>query len=140
MTTRKAQSTTGINTYKLAAVAAQGGSFWASYLLVAALFGAGLASFGGALLFEFVLMKGKQLLFSGKDKTNSTGWACIVVDTIVNAAGLWTGILNFDDTQVWTMLQQGLGIQGDMAGIPALLVALAAGFILSIAPHSLWRD
>lgn len=140
MATRKAQATTAINTYKIAAAGAQVLSFGATYLLVAALFGPGLYSFLGALLAEFILMKGKQLVFSGDNPSDPTGWSCIIADTVINGAGMFAGVLQFDQTEVWTMLQQSLDLKGDMGGIPALIISLVLGFVLSIAPHSLWRD
>lgn len=140
MTTRKKQAATGLNTYKIAAAIAQVLSFGATYLLAAAIFGQGLNAFGAALAFEFVLMKGKQLVFSGDNPSDPTGWSCIIADTVINGAGMFAGVLQFDQTEVWTMLQQSLELKGEMGGIPALVISLVLGFVLSIAPHSLWRD
>lgn len=140
MAGRTKQATTAINTYKIAAAIAQVLSFGATYLLAAAIFGQGLSAFGVALAFEFLLMKGKQLIYSGDNPSDPTGWTCIIADTVINGAGMFAGVLQFDQTEVWTMLQTSLELKGDMGGIPALIISLLLGFVLSIAPHSLWRD
>jgi hypothetical protein len=67
------------------------------------------------------------------------GIIAIGVDTVLNAGGMWTYVMGLNNTDSYEMFVKSLGASGDMRGIPALLIALALGLVLSIAPHKLWH-
>lgn len=48
-------------------------------------------------------------------------------------------VLKLDDTPSWQMLVTGLGLEGTLRSLPALILALAFGLVLSLAPLALWR-
>jgi hypothetical protein len=139
MTTRAKRATGGMSAYKLGSIGAQALSLGASYLLVSALFGDSWQAFLGTCVFEFVLVMLKLLVFSGDDRKAVAGYSAIAADTVINGAGAWSAVLNLDNTELWIMLSQALELGNDVSGIPALVIALAVGFVLSIAPHELWR-
>jgi hypothetical protein len=64
----------------------------------------------------------------------------IVADTFLNAGGIWPSIQLLDKAPSWIMLKEGMGLIGDIGKLPALIVALALGYLLAVAPHRLWRD
>jgi hypothetical protein len=37
------------------------------------------------------------------------------------------------------MLKEGMGLNGELSRLPALIVALVLGYLLSVAPHRFWR-
>ena len=67
------------------------------------------------------------------------GIVAIGVDTALNAGGMWTYVLGLDKTDSYEMFVKSLSLSGDMRGLPALGIALALGFVLSVAPHKLWH-
>lgn len=124
---------------KLAAIAAQLASLYTTWLLVASLGGDELVGVGIALLLEWLLFEGKRAVLGG-ERGAAMGWVCIGVDGLINAGGLWNVVLKLDSTESYKMLAQALGLGGEMRLVPALLIALALGVWLSLAPHDLWRD
>jgi hypothetical protein len=124
---------------KLAAIAAQLASLYTTWLLVVALGGGGLVGVGIAVLLEWLLFEGKRAVLGG-ERGVAMGWVCIGADGLINAGGLWSVVLKFDKTESYKMLAQSLQLGGEMRLIPALLIALALGVWLSLAPHDLWRE
>lgn len=139
MSTRTRGDTVTINGYKVAAVLAQAGSFATTWSFIYALGITGLTGFAVAAAAEFLLAAAKSFVFSGKHKADGLGWLAIAIDTFLNAAGIWPYVQNLDKTPVWSMLVQSLGLTGELRKIPALILALALGYVLSVAPHRLWR-
>jgi hypothetical protein len=111
-TTRAAREPMQINPHKIAAVLAQLGSFATTYGCVIAL---------------------------KKSNTDAFGWIAIGLDTLLNAGGIWPMVQVLDKAPSWIMLKESMGMDGDMGKLPALVVALVLGYLLSIAPHRLWR-
>lgn len=139
MSTRTAQGAIAINGHKIAAVIAQVGSFATTYLFIRALGLNGIPGFFIAVAAEFLLLAMKTLVFSSKHSADALGWAAVIFDTLLNAGGLWPYVQHLDKTPSWGMLVEGLGMAGELRKIPALVIALGIGYILSIAPHRLWR-
>jgi hypothetical protein len=139
-TTRTPREHMQINPHKIAATLAQLGSFATTYGCILALGGSGKFGFFVAVGIEFLLAAAKSLVFDGKKSSaDAFGWIAIVVDTLLNAGGIWPGVLTLDKAPSWIMLKDSLGLDGDLSKLPALIVALVLGYLLSVAPHRLWR-
>ena len=78
------------------------------------------------------------------------GVIAIAVDTVLNAGGMWSVVLNMDKTESYKMFAGGLGSSpphppltempgADMQMLPALGIALALGLGLALIPHKLWH-
>lgn len=140
MSTRVAREPMQINPHKIAAALAQLGSFATTYGCVLALGGKGQLGFWLAVGIEALLAAGKSLVFDGKKSgTDAFGWIAILLDTLLNAGGIWPMVQVLDKAPAWIMLKDSMGMTGDMGKLPALVVALVLGYLLSIAPHRLWR-
>jgi hypothetical protein len=139
VTTRTKNRTIVLNGYKVAAAAAQVGSFATTWMFISALGVTGLAGFGVALVTEFILLASKTVVLSGESRSDAIGWIAIISDAVLNAGGLWPFILRVDQTPSWKMLVDALTLEGDMRKVPALVITLVIGFVLAVAPHRLWR-
>jgi len=137
MTTRTSGRTLTINGRKIAAVVAQIGSFFTTWLCVQALGIGGTPGFLIALCAEFVLMAAKHNTLAGRG--DEIGIIAVIVDTLLNAGGLYPYMQRLDKTPTWGMLAVALNLQGDLRPLPALGFALLIGFLLSAAPSWLWR-
>lgn len=129
-----------INPRRIAAGLAQIGSFATTYGCIIALGGTGYKGFLLALAIEFFLMMGKSLAFDKRTGNDAFGWIAIAADTFLNAGGIWPMVQTLDKAPSWIMLKEGIGLGGDVGKIPALIVALAFGYLLAVAPHRLWRE
>jgi hypothetical protein len=129
-----------INGHKIAAILAQLGSFATTYAFIYALGLTGYTGFFFAVGTEFLLAAGKALVFnSRKASADALGWIAIIVDMFLNAGGIWPYAQHLDNTPVWVMLTQSMGLEGELRKLPALIITLALGYALSIAPHRFWR-
>lgn len=126
-----------INGRKIAAALTQIGSFVTTYLFVLALGIDGPIGFLVALGVEFMLMAAKHNSLLGRG--DSIGITAIVVDTLLNAGGLWPYMLRLDKTPTWGMMATSLHLESEVRLLPALGFALLFGFLLSAAPSWLWR-
>jgi hypothetical protein len=128
--------TFGVSGYGLARYLALGASWYTTYLLViifgADWFPAVLISIG----LEIVFYRIKELVFI-RSKGNLFGWTGIGLDTLTNAGGIWPLVLKLDNSDTWKMWAKAFGLGTEVHDLPALLIALAVGFILSIAPFLL---
>lgn len=140
MSTRAVHEPMAINPRKIAAALAQLGSFGTTYGCVMAMGGKGYQGFLIAAVLEVVLAAAKSLVFDGrKSSSDAFGWIAILVDTFLNAGGIWPMVKVLDNAPTWIMLKESMNLQGDIGSLPALIVALALGYLLSVAPHRLWR-
>lgn len=140
MSTRVVREPMEINPRKIAAGLAQLGSFATTYGCVMAMGGRGYRGFFLALAIEAVLMAGKSLVFDGKkSNADAFGWVAIIIDMFLNAGGIWPMVQVLDNAPSWIMLKESMNLQGDIGQLPALIVALVLGYLLSVAPHRLWR-
>lgn len=137
---RSSDGTLIFNGHKIAAILAQIGSFATTYGCILALGITGYTGFFLSVGAEFLLAAGKALVFnSKKDRADAVGWIAIGLDTLLNAGGLWPYAQHLDKTPVWVMLVQSMNLQGELAKLPALIITLALGYLLSVAPHRFWR-
>jgi hypothetical protein len=139
MTSKARQQNARVNGHKVAAALAQLGSFATTYMFVDALGGKGVEGFFIAVTLEFLLVAGKQLLYTPGGHRDALGVIAVVADAGLNAGGIWPIVQHIDNTPTWAMLVQALGLDGQLRQIPTLVIALAIGYVLSIAPHRLWR-
>ena len=141
MTTRSNREPMTINPRRIAAAMAQIGSFATTYGCVIAMGGKGNVGFFIALGIEFLLMMGKTLVFDGKkNEADFLGYVAILLDTLLNAGGIWPMVQTLDKAPSWIMLKESMGLVGEVGKIPALIVALVLGYLLAVAPHRLWRE
>lgn len=140
MTTRAHRDPMQINPRRITAALAQIGSFATTYGCVIAMGGKGYSGFFLALAIELILMAGKSLVFDGKKSgADAFGWISIAVDTFLNAGGIWPMVKVLDNAPTWIMLKESMNLQGEIGRLPALIVAIVLGYLLSVAPHRLWR-
>jgi hypothetical protein len=117
---------------RVAAIVAGLGSYATTLLF---LWAVGVPGWWGvvfAALVEFVLTMCKQI-------GGPAAWGAHGIDTFLNGGGLFPYVLQLDKTPTWQMLVAGLGLEGDVRSLPALILALAFGLVLSLAPLALWR-
>ncbi len=138
MSTRTKDSTIHIDGKRVAAGLAQAGSFTTTWLFIAAIGIDGISGFLVAVAVEFILFAGKNLVLGDNAHSDAVGWAAILLDTVLNAGGLWPYITKLDKTPSWVMLVESLQLDGTLRQVPALVLALVFGFLLSVAPHRLW--
>ena len=143
MAARKATAhvTEGLSRRRIAAILAQLGSWWTTWLFCTALGGEtanGFVVFGISVALEWVLFEGKRAMLEGKK--DALGWVSFVSDALLNAGGLWAFVLALDATETYQMLAAGLNLGDEMRLLPALAIALALGAWLSLAPHQLWKE
>lgn len=125
---------------RVAAIVAQLIGFGTTWAFFAALGVAGLWGFGVAVVIEWLLFEFKRAVLAGQSKDKALGVAAIVADTLLNAGGMWLWVLNIDSTEPYKMLARSLSLGETMRLIPALVLALALGLALCVAPHYLWKD
>lgn len=134
--TTTTDGTVRINGNKVAAALAQLGSFATTWLFIRALGYTDLNGFFIALAVEFILAAGKFNLLHGRGDV--LGAVSVLIDTGLNAGGLWPMAQKFDQTPTAIMLSQALGLSTEMHALPALFFAFLFGFLLSALPHWLW--
>jgi len=122
---------------KIAAALTQVGSFITTWLFVQALGTTGVTGFVVALIAEFVLMAAKHNTLYGRG--DGIGLIAVAIDTLLNAGGLYPYMSRLDKTPTWTMLVTSFQLDGELRAVPALVLALLIGFLLSAAPTWLWR-
>jgi hypothetical protein len=130
-----------VNAYHFGAILAQVGSYLTTYaFFLAVLKGMQLPLvIGIALAAEFLLFLGKGLLFNSRRHDGAAGWASVLIDTLLNAGGLWPYVTRVADTPTAKMIVEAFGLRGTMGHVSAFLLTLVAGYMLAVAPHRIWR-
>lgn len=128
-------SPTTLTGRKIAGLVAQLGSFATTWACINAIGLPSLPGFGIAVVVEVVLFYAKKMAF--ENGRESVGWCAVLLDTLLNAGGIWPFSKNLSATPTWVMLAEALSLKGQMGPIAALIIALVLGFILSILPHRL---
>lgn len=91
-----------------------------------------------ALVLQTVLSIVEWPFWSRRHRNAVSGLA-VVVDSAINAGGIWPLVLRFEDTPTWRMFATALELDPRFALVPALVVSLALGFWLAAAPERIWR-
>jgi hypothetical protein len=126
----------GFDGRRIVAIMAQFASWYTTWLFVLVLGGDGVIGLGVSVGVEWLLVEGKRLLAT--HRFDRLGLLCLGIDTIFNAGGIWAPIQNMDKTESWKMLVGALNLTPELRQVPALVIALAVGALLSVAPHRLW--
>jgi hypothetical protein len=124
---------------RIAAVVAGAGGWVTTWLCVEAIGLKGVLGLVVASVIEWLLFEFKREVLSGDRRGSVPGIVAIAVDTVLNGGGMWSVVLNLDDTQSYRMFATSLSLDGKMNPLPALAISLGLGFILAIAPHLLWH-
>lgn len=125
---------------RLAAIAAQVLSYLATLGFVRVFVDDLVTAATVAAVVEWLLFEFKGAVFSGAERWSPLGLASVVIDTLLNGGGMWAFVVDLDKSETYKMLSQGLNLGKDMRLLPALVIALALGFALSIGPHALWNS
>lgn len=64
----------------------------------------------------------------------------VLIDTGINAGGLWPLLRNLDQTPTWGMITDMTGYAAYVSPYIAFVLALGLGFILAKAPESAWKS
>jgi len=65
--------------------------------------------------------------------------AAVVVDTLVNAAGLFPFVGGLSATNVWTMISAATGAGASINVVSVVIISLFLGYILAATPERIWR-
>lgn len=117
---------------KVAAVLTGVGSYVTTLLFVWAVGVPGWSGVIVAAVAEFVLIMCKDL-------SGPVAWGAHGLDTFLNGGGIFPYVLQLDKTPTWQMLVTGLGLEGELRSLPALILALGIGLVISLAPGALWK-
>lgn len=130
-----------INIYKIGAVLAQVGSCLTTYAFFQAIMvGSDLPIvIAVSICVEFILFLGKKMLFSKRHNSKQIAVPSIMLDTLLNAGGLWPYAKNIAASPTAIMLSEALALRDTIGAIPALILSLVAGYLLAVAPHTLWK-
>lgn len=131
-------STVAVNGRKVAALIAHGASFYTTYLFITSLNGENTVSLVIALALELVLHIGKKLFISHGER-DVVGISCLGIDTLFNAGGLYPTVLKLGNTSTWQMLAAASSTEATVQMLPGVIIALALGGLLSVAPVLLWK-
>lgn len=104
-----------------------------------ALLGDNIISLLVGVLVELILYKGKALLWESSQR-DIWGLACLLLDTVTNAGGMWPNMMRLNNTNVWRMIAEAFALGGEVRALPALILAMVAGFLLAVAPFALEDD
>lgn len=140
------RKSTPLSGRQYAAVAGQIASYWTTLIFVQALMSVPASEMAThvpsmliALIVEYIIAKGKEAILVDGQHSDGLGMVCIIVDTLFNGGGLWGGFQQLDQTQAWQMLATSFGLASQIKAMPAMIIALVVGFLLSVAPHKLWK-
>jgi hypothetical protein len=124
---------------RIAAVAAAAGGWFTTWLCVEALGIKGIWGILVSCIVEWLLFEFKREVLSGENRGSVGGIVAILADTVLNGGGMWSVVLNLDNTESYTMFAKSLNLGGKMNMLPALVISLILGFVLAVAPHLLWH-
>lgn len=127
-----------INGRKVGAALAQVLSFVTTWMCIHALGFDGVVGFFIALGLEFLLLAAKFSFLNGRGEV--MGFSAVLIDTVLNAGGMYPYIANIDRTPAWAMFTQALQLEGTARPLAVLIFSLAFGFLLSAIPTWLWRE
>lgn len=129
-----AQRLTELRGNHIAAIFVQLGSFLTTLAFILSIGVDGWLGWGLSIVIEFVLFEMKRHEKAG------VRWAANMADTLLNGGGLYFLVQNIDNTDVWKMLSEGMGLGAELGHLPALIISLVIGLILSGAPRLLWNQ
>lgn len=123
---------------KVASVLTWCGAVYTTYLMVASLQpGTPLwLMVGVAAVAQFIFTRAERPMIVGRAKPFT--WAVFCFDAIVNAGGIFPLLVNIGKSPPAQMLA-AIGVPPEVGGVTTVLLALALGGIIAVAPEALWR-
>lgn len=98
---------------------------------------------GVSIVVEIILTLMKRCLFNDDRSDDSIGWAGLIVDAIINAGGILPRageLLTFPPIAAILTVAGVNAADPKVNSIGAFIVAIAAGALLSVLPHRLWKS
>jgi hypothetical protein len=125
--------------YKVAAVLVWFGAVYTTYLMIASL------QPGTPLAIILPVAFGMQFVFTMAEKPIMTGragiftYAVFLLDALINAGGMYPALANIGRTPTAQMLASA-GTPSDVGAWASVLLAIAMGCIIAVAPEALWKQ
>lgn len=123
---------------RIVAAGAWGIGVWTTHLFLNVLTSGLQWTLVAAFLLQIVMTAGESPLWRGRVR-----WFNIVIlilDAITNVGGFFSYLIRLDQTDSWAAFNAGLGLNGGISPLAALVVALALGIIVAATPAFLWRQ
>jgi len=98
---------------------------------------------GVSIVAEVVLTLMKRCLFNADRSDDGIGWAGLIVDAVINAGGILPRAGKLLTFPPIAAILVAVGVNANdpkINSIGAFLVAIAAGALLSVLPHRLWKS
>jgi hypothetical protein len=96
-----------------------------------------------SIVAEIILTMMKRCLFNDDRSDDSIGWAGLIVDAVINAGGILPRagkLLTFPPIAAILTVVGVNATDPKVNSIGAFIVAIAAGALLSVLPHRLWKS
>jgi hypothetical protein len=96
-----------------------------------------------AIVAELVLTLMKRCLFNADRSDDTIGWAGLIVDAVINAGGILPRagkLLTFPPIAAILTVVGVNAADPRVNSIGAFVLAIAAGALLSVLPHRLWKS
>lgn len=97
----------------------------------------GAAIWLSAIGLQLVLTIVESEFWRGERSQVST--SAVLVDALINAAGLYPFVGSLGATNVWQMISEVTGASPDVNTIAAGVISLFLGYILAATPERVWR-
>jgi hypothetical protein len=125
--------------YKAVAVLLWLAGAWTTYLLIDRMVAtqAPWVSAIEALIVQTFLTALESPVWRGKP--SAVNIAAVVIDTLANAGGIFPFTGRIGETPPAQMFIQAFGLNGTIAPIVAVALALVFGYILAAGPEAIWR-
>lgn len=111
---------------------------WTTYEFLKVLSGGAEWTLAGALMAQAIMTAGESPLWRGRGRW----WhiLVLVLDSVTNVGGFFAYVMRLDQTDSWSAFNTGLGTQGGLNPLAALVLSLAVGVLTAAAPEFLWRQ
>lgn len=96
-----------------------------------------------SIIAEIILTLMKRCLFNADRSDDGIGWAGLIVDAVINAGGILPRagkLLTFPPIAAILTVVGVNAADPKVNSIGAFIVAIAAGALLSVLPHRLWKS
>ncbi len=98
---------------------------------------------GVAIIAEIILTLMKRCLFNKDRSDDGIGWAGLIVDAVINAGGILpraAKLLTFPPIAAILTVVGVNASSPSVQNIGGFIIAIAAGALLSVLPHRLWKS
>jgi hypothetical protein len=135
----KAPPSMHFNGFKAAAMIAECLSFATTYALISALLDDMARILIVSIAVESLLLAGKAQLII-KHRLTIISVSAIVIDTIVDAGGIWSRIARIPATDAWRMFETRFHTGHVMSPDMLFWLPITTGFLLAVGIILLWRS